>query len=269
MHALFAAAACRYTMCSGGEAKGGKKECRQGERAAEERQEKDSWYFNHVGCLRCNYLKPGSICLVPLRFHLVWLAGTKGRTQSVTQTAPALVQCLLCTVIIPLLQFNGTTRCGVNRHPLHICSASCPAILNTWPDCVLLFYVCVWLQEQHSRRCLYQAVLQRFLHWHSEEDSQERQVFLWPIPGYQRETREENQQCLERHGWRGTDYLSVNNDCIGYAFSLSTRLMWTYGLRPLRVTFWHCRYLHLVFWRAGRQDSNPRDAVPDMEPIPS
>lgn len=47
-------------------------------------------------------------------------------------------------------------------------------------------------------------MLQGFLHRHSEEDSEERQVHLRPIPGHKRQTRQEDQQCVERHGRRGT-----------------------------------------------------------------
>lgn len=79
---------------------------RQSEKDTEDRRGKDSWYFNYVGWLFCRarlYLKPSSFCSVPLCFHLVWLASTKGNTHSHSHGRASS----LC----PLAVFMVTLRC--------------------------------------------------------------------------------------------------------------------------------------------------------------
>lgn len=88
-----------------------------------------------------------------------------------------------------------------------------------------MYYVLCLLQKQHIRRCLYQTMLQRFLYWHSEEDCQECQVYLWSLSGYQRKTWKEDQQRVERHGWRGSGpfCFSINNQQYDFYFLISCR----------------------------------------------
>lgn len=50
---------------------------------------------------------------------------------------------------------------------------------------------------------LHQALLQGFLHRHPEEDRQVGEVHLRPLPGHQREARQEDQRDVERHGGGG------------------------------------------------------------------
>lgn len=71
--------------------------------------------------------------------------------------------------------------------------------------------LCFVLLQQHDRGWwdVYQEVLQRFLHRHSEKDSQVCEVHLWPVPGYQWQAWQEDQQCLEWDGGRGKKSLFV------------------------------------------------------------
>lgn len=78
---------------------------------------KDSWYLNHVGWLFCTaqvYLKPSSICSVPLCFQALWgNAHSLWHIQLHALSPLQLYLWLLCTVVILVLHFDGTTRCGL------------------------------------------------------------------------------------------------------------------------------------------------------------
>lgn len=78
---------------------------------------KDSWYFNHVGWLFCTawvYLKPGSICSVPLCFQALREAHTHSCTNRTGSLCPSAVFMIALHCHSSVLQFDGTTRCGGN-----------------------------------------------------------------------------------------------------------------------------------------------------------
>lgn len=127
---------------------------RQTQRRADERRKgrfkrkrrdegKDSWYLNHAGWLFCAaqvYLKRSSICSAPLCFQALW--GNAHSLWHIQLQAPSPLQLylwVLCTVMILVLHFDETTRCGRSsqqwKNTLHRRIGR-----KLWPRC---FCVCV------------------------------------------------------------------------------------------------------------------------------